>query len=110
MNLVFHISENGSEMVFIYLVQFLFLPCCFSITNCFQSPRKVVETINGISPEMKKSFSSRNISNCLLVVACLMGLSIPSLVYIGLALEKKESSLDNAELVALWARTTVSMN
>ena len=67
---------------------------------------------NGISTEMKKRFSLKNILSCLLVVACLMAVSIPTVVYIGLRLisEEKENTLDNAELAGLWARTTGSMN
>ena len=37
-----------------------------------------------ISPEMKKTFSLKNISSCLLVVTCVVVLSIPGCVYIGL--------------------------
>ena len=61
-----------------------------------------------ISPEMKKSFSLKNISSCLLVVACLIGLSIVSLVYVLLKLTLKEKEFP--ELVGLWARTVASMN
>ena len=61
-----------------------------------------------ISPEMKKSFSLKNISSCLLVVACLIGLSIISLVYVLLKLTLKEKEFP--ELVGLWARTVASMN
>ena len=67
---------------------------------------------NEISPEMKKSFSLKKISNCLLVVACLSVLSIPTFVHIGLRLTSKETKfkLDNAEFVGFWARTIASMN
>ena len=66
---------------------------------------------NGISPNMKKSFLLKNVSSCLLVVACLIVLSIPTLVYIGLRIISKEthSTPDNAHLAALWARTTATM-
>ena len=65
-----------------------------------------------ISPEMKKSFSLKNISSCLLVVACLMAVYIPTFIYIGLRLTSKETEyiLDNAELTELWARTLASIN
>ena len=65
-----------------------------------------------ISSDMKKSFSWKNISSCLLVVACLMVLFIPALVYAVLRLTSKEQefTFDNALLAALWARTTTSMN
>ena len=64
------------------------------------------------SPEVKKSFSLKNITGCLLVVACLMVLSIPNLIYIVLRLTSKETenTLDNAGLAGLWAKTAGSMN
>ena len=67
---------------------------------------------NEISPEMKKSFSLKKMSSCLLVVACLSVLSIPTFVYIGLILTSKETEfiLNNAEFVGLWARSIATMN
>ena len=67
---------------------------------------------NEISPEMKKYFSLKKISNCLLVVACLSVLSIPTFVYIGLTLTSIDTEyiLNNAEFVGLWAKTIASMN
>ena len=67
---------------------------------------------NGISPEIKKSFSLKNISSCLLVVACLVVLCILLSVYIVLRLTSKENenTLDNAEIAGLWVATIPSMN
>ena len=67
---------------------------------------------NGISPEMKKFFSLKSISSCLLVVACLLVLFIPLSVYIVLRLISKENenTLDNAEIAGLWVATIISMN
>ena len=66
----------------------------------------------GISPEMKKSFSLKNISGCLLVVACLLVLSIPHVIYSVLRLTSKEreNTLDNAALAGFWSATTAAMN
>ena len=65
-----------------------------------------------VAAEMKKSFSLKNISTCLRVVACLLVLSIPNLVFIVLRLTSKENknTLDNAELAGLWATTADAMN
>ena len=65
-----------------------------------------------IPPRMKKSFTLKNISSCLLAVACLAVLSIPAIVYIGLRVtsKKKEFILDDAHLAGLWVHTTYSMN
>ena len=86
------------------------LPMFFINYKLFTVARKSRQN-NGISSKMKKSFLLKNISSCLLVVACLIVLSTPTLVYIGLRLISKErqSTLDNAHLAALWARTTASM-
>ena len=67
---------------------------------------------NEILPETKKSFSLKNVSSCLLAVACLILLSTPCLVYIGLIQISKEKGLglDNAYLAGLWARTAGSIN
>ena len=66
---------------------------------------------NEISPQVK-SFSFKNISTCLLVVASLFVLSIPLFVYIGLRLTSKQTEfpLDNTRLAGLWAHTIASMN
>ncbi len=66
---------------------------------------------NGISLEMKKTFSWKNLSSCLLAVVCFVALSIPTFVYIGLRTNSEPSvTLDNAHIAALWARTIASMN
>ncbi len=64
-----------------------------------------------ISPEVKNTLSFKNISSCLLAVACFVVLSIPAFVYIGLRTNSGDSStLDNANIAALWAGTLCSMN
>ena len=66
---------------------------------------------NGILPEMKKSFSLKNISSCLLAVASFVVLSIPVFVYIGLRTNLKASpTLDNGNIAGLWGKTIASMN
>ena len=59
-----------------------------------------------ISPEMKKTFSLKNISSCLLVVVCLVVFSIPWGVYIGLRINSPDTkkTLDNATLAWLWEK------
>jgi hypothetical protein len=61
---------------------------------------------------MKKTFSLKNISSCLLAVACFVVLNIPVFVYIGLriTLTEKEFTLDNELLAGLWAATATTMN
>ena len=65
-----------------------------------------------ISPEMKKTFSLKNISSCLLVVACGVVVSIPWFVYIGLRTNSPDTeyTLDNANVAGLWGKTMALMN
>ena len=65
-----------------------------------------------ISPHMKKTFPLKNISSCLLVVACVVVLSIPWFVYIGLRINSPETgyTLDNANFAWMWGITISSMN
>ena len=64
------------------------------------------------APDMKKTFSLKNISSCLLAVVCVVVLSIPTFVYIGLRINSPETknTLDNAGLAALWTQTIALMN
>ena len=106
-----------NDLVIPYQVGLLILgiifipPMMFINYKLFTVTRKSRRNIRK-SPEMKKSFSLKNISGCLLVVACLMVLFIPNLIYIFLRLTSKETenTLDNAGLAGLWARTAGSMN
>ena len=67
---------------------------------------------NEVSLQMAKTFSLKNISSCLLVVACFVLLTIPTFIYIGQRMTStdKAFTLDNANLTALWAKTICSMN
>ena len=86
-------------------------PMLFINYRLFKIARKSRRN-NEISPEMKKSFSFKKISNCLMVVACVIVLSILSFVYIGLRLTSKQTEfpLNNTRIAGLWITTTASMN
>ena len=88
---------------------FLALPMLFFNYKLFAIARKSRRN-NGISPQMKKTFSWKNISCCLLAVACFVVLNIPVLVYIGQSITSTEFNVDNAILAGLWASTTTAMN
>ena len=94
------------------IICIIFVPPMLYI-NCklFMVARKTRRN-KGIPPGMKKSFTLKNISSCLLAVACLAVLSIPAIVYIGLRLtsKKKESTWDNVNVAGLWFHTASSMN
>ena len=90
-----------------FILFFSFLQCYLSTTNCFQSSGKVVKT-----DVMKKTFSLKYISSCLLVAACVVVISIPLGVYIGLRINSTETrnTLDNAKLAGIWTITIALLN
>jgi hypothetical protein len=86
------------------------LPMFFINYKLFRIARKNRRN-KGISPEMKKAFSLKNISSCLLAVVCLAVLSIPVFVYLGLRITSKAvSKLDSANIASLWGKTFATMN
>ena len=70
--------------VLIFCIIFI-LPMLFINYKLFTIARK-----SRRNNEMKKSFSLKNISCCLLVIACLMASSIPAFVYVVLRLMQGE--------------------
>ena len=111
------IAMSINNLVMLYEVGLLifcimFIPPMFFINYKLFTVSRKSRRNKKISPEMKKSFSLKNISSCLLVVACLFVLSIPTFIYIGVRLTSKEAefTLDNAQIAGLWSRTIASMN
>ena len=71
-----------SREVYILIICILLIPAMLFINyKLFLVVRKSRKN-KRISPDMKKTFSLKNISSCLLVVACLVVLSIPGCVYV----------------------------
>ena len=87
------------------LILFSFLTPSMLFFNCklFIAGRKGRR--KKISPEIKKSFSLKNISSCLLAAACYGALSIPGCVFAIVGLQA-----NNAWLAGMWAETIASMN
>jgi hypothetical protein len=63
----------------------IFPPMLFINYKLFAVARKSRRN-NGISPEMKKTFSLKNTSSGLMAVACFVVLNIPVFIYIGLSI------------------------
>jgi hypothetical protein len=109
------ISSNDfviSSRVHMLILCILFIPPMLFINyKLFLVVRKSRKN-NRISPDMKKTFSLKNISSCLLAVACVVVVSIPACVYVGLRINSPETiyTLDNAYLALTWARAIVLMN
>jgi hypothetical protein len=99
------------EVAVLIFIIIIIPPMLFMNYRLFTIARKSRRN-NGISHEMKKTISLKNISSCLLAVACFVVLNIPVFVYIGqtITLTKKEFTLDNAVIPGLWATTIASMN
>ena len=65
----------------------------------------------GVSPETRGKFSIKNISSCLLAVACYMTLSIPVFVGIGMTYGQTTLTLDRrVYLIMTWCVALNSMN
>ena len=99
------------QLVLLTCIIIIFTPMFFINYKLFAVARKNGRN-NGTSPEMKNTFSLKNISSCLLAVACFVVLSIPVFVYIGLSITStaKSFTFDNAILAGLWASTIAAMN
>ena len=68
---------------------------------------------NRLSPEVRKTFSIKNISSCLLAAACYVTLSVPVFVYVGLMMTSTDATItldSNADLIGKWALTIISLN
>ena len=90
----------------------IFFPAMFFINYRLYLVVRKSRQNKRISPDMKKTFSLKNISSCLLVVPCVVVLSIPAFVYIGLRINSPETAntLDNAKLAGMWIITIMLMN
>jgi hypothetical protein len=101
-----------SNLVHAVIFCILLIPAMLFINyKLFQVVRKSRKN-KRISPHMIKTFSLKNISSCLLAVVCVVVVSIPTFVYIGLTINSTESThtLDNANLAGMWAITIALMN
>ena len=99
------------EVAFVIIHTIFTLPVLFMNYKLFTIVKKSRES-RRISPDVRITFSLKNISSCLLTVACFVALCIPALVYIGLRMGsgKKTFTSYDARLVSMLARTIASMN
>ena len=66
---------------------------------------------NATSSEIRKTFSMKNVSSCLLFVACFVVLSIPVFISNGLRMTMKDTlTLDSSYIAILWSVTIASIN
>ena len=90
--LLMSINDTGIPHSVSVLVCFIIIsrPMIFINYKLFTITRKSHRN-NGLSPDIKNTFSWKNVSSCLIAVVCFVVLSIPVIVYSGLrtASEKK---------------------
>ncbi len=104
-NFVISSRTHGLIVFIIFFPSMLFINC-----KLFIIARKSRRN-KGISPEIKTTLSLKKISSCLLAAACLLVVSIPASVYIGLEKNSKtRMSFDDGNFARLWSRTLMSMN
>ena len=111
LELILGLIPVKDEILTLLVLITLFPPMLFINYKLFIIARKSPRN-NRISPELKKTLSLKNISSCLLAVACILVLSIPAAVYIGLGINSKETTTlsANANIARFWNRTFFSMN
>ena len=100
------ISREFAVIIFIIIV---FLPLLYLKFKLFKISKEVRRR-NAISPEKRATISLKSISTCLLVVACLVMLSIPTSVYIVFDIKTENKQSSNARLSYIWAATAYTMN
>jgi multisubunit Na+/H+ antiporter MnhB subunit len=101
-----------SSHVHMLILCILFIPAMLFINYKLLLVVRKSRKNKRISPDMKKTFSLKNLSSCLLVVACVVVVSIATFVYIGLRINSPDTryTLNNEKLAAMWTQTIASMN
>ena len=105
-----------NNLISLHLLALIFLiivgsPMVFINYKLFTIARKSRRN-NRISSEIKKSLSFKNVSSCLLAVACFVLLQVPGIIYIRLEIASKETPMlsDKVRLALFWSKTSVAMN
>ena len=62
------------------------------------------------SPEKRTTMNFKSISTCLLAVACLVVVSIPSIIYILINMNTESKQTTNARFSLVWEKTIFTMN
>ena len=102
----FAISYETSLLIYIILVV---PPTLFIDYKLFIIARRSRRT----KSVMSKKFSVKNISSCLLAVACVVMFSIPMCAYVVLTIDsdlRASIPLSYVNLVGFWAKTIITMN
>ena len=103
------ISPGGFLAISVLIFLLIYTPPMFYLNfKLFAISRKSRK--DRMADDRKKAFALKNVSSCLLAVICFVVLSIPSFVYVGLAIHAESTEFDLVYLVGMWTKTIVSMN
>ena len=96
------------QLTILILIALFIPPMLFLNYKLFLISRRSRRSTPG---KMKRGFSLKSISSCLLAVACFLIFTIPVFVYIGLGKTSKETEKNhNVRIADFWAFTTIAMN
>ena len=98
-----------SYEVHVLIISILFIPPMLLINYKLFIVARRSRKNKRISPEIKKKFSLKNVSSCLLAVACVVVVSIPTFIYIGLTIHSTDWT-NNVVIASIWSRTILLMN
>ena len=99
---------SGPVHVIIF-VAIMFPPFLFINFKLYKISREVRRR-KAVSPEERMKLNLKNISTCLLAVACIGLLSIPTCVYIIFNINAKREWVTNVGLSYIWTGTLYAMN
>ena len=100
------ISRSVGSIIFFIVV---FLPLAYLNLKLFKISKKVRRR-NVTSDEKGTRINLKSISTCVLVVACLLLLSIPTSIYIVFHINTENKQASNVRLSLIWGRTIYTMN
>ena len=100
------ISGSGGIIIFIIVV---FLPLAYLNLKLFKISKKVRRR-NLTSAEKRTRINLKSISACVLVVACLLVLSIPTSIHIVFCIDTENRRASNVRLSYIWVRTIYVVN
>ena len=101
------ISITVFTIVFMAIV---FPPIVFINYKLYKISRNI-RRIKATSPEKRTTINLKNIHTCLLAVACLLILSIPTTFYVAFSFaETQKSMTTNVRLCFVWAASVCAMN
>ncbi|XP_028399991.1 uncharacterized protein LOC114523312 [Dendronephthya gigantea] len=101
------ISDGMATLIFATVVS---PPLFFINYKLFIVARKISKRTAASSAGLRKPVCLKNISSCLLAVACLLCLYLPMSVYIALSIAEKSKLSPKVKISWLWTKTIIATN